>query len=76
MTTIKNSENQEIMTMDMVAEYLQLSKKTIYKMVSQKRIPMVKVGNRNRFIKEEIDGWLHNGATIPIDIPEFPKFNN
>lgn len=76
MNTIKKSGNNSLMTMDMVAEYLQLSKKTIYKMVSQKRIPMVKVGNRNRFIKVEIDGWLHNGATIPIDIPEFPKFNN
>jgi len=64
------------MTTEMVSEYLQLSKKTIYKMVYQKRIPMVKLGNRNRFIKEEIDRWLNNGAKIPVDIPEFPKFNN
>lgn len=76
MNTIKKSGNNSLMTMDMVAEYLQLSKKTIYKMVSQKRIPMVKLGNRNRFIKEEIDVWLHRSATIPIEIPEFPKFNN
>ena len=76
MNTIKKSGNNSLMTMDMVAEYLQLSKKTIYKMVSQKRIPMVKLGNRNRFIKEEIDVWLHSSATIPIEIPEFPKFNN
>jgi len=76
MNTIKKTGNNSLMTMDMVAEYLQLSKKTIYKMVSQKRIPMIKLGNRNRFIKEEIDVWLQRSATIPIEIPEFPKFNN
>ena len=80
MKTINNSENKEIMTMDMVAEYLQLSKSTIYKWVMWKKIPFTKLGRRNRFVKKDIDQWIQNGGTFILeDIPEFPKslkFNN
>jgi excisionase family DNA binding protein len=80
MKTFKNLENKDIMTMDMVAEYLNLSKSTIYKWVMWKKIPCTRIGRRNRFIKKDIDQWIQNGeAFIMEDIPQFPKslkFNN
>lgn len=80
MKTIKKSENKDIMTMDMVAEYLHLSKSTIYKWVMWNKIPCTKLGRRNRFVKKDIDQWIQNGgAFIMEDIPQFPKslkFNN
>lgn len=41
-----------------VAEYLKVSPKTVRKWASEKRLPVVKVGNRNRFRRSDIDRWL------------------
>ena len=48
----------EIMTLKEMAGYLKIGKSTLYKMVREDKIPVVKIANQWRFRKEEIDKWL------------------
>jgi len=50
----------EIMTTKEVAEYLKLTKVTVYKYVKEGTIPGTKIGSRWRFLKEKIDDFLRN----------------
>lgn len=50
--------NQEIMTIDEIAEYLKLKLKTAYALVARGDIPGFKVGGSWRFRKSEIDRWI------------------
>lgn len=57
----------KLMTIDEVAEYLNLSKETLYKKVRKKEIPAIKIGRLWRFQKEAIEKWIEEKAK------EFPK---
>lgn len=46
------------MTLKEVADYLKLSKSTIYRLVQQNQMPAAKIGNQWRFCKEAIDEWV------------------
>lgn len=46
------------MTISDLAEYLQVSKSSLYKLVQDGRVPGQKVGKHWRFHKENIDAWL------------------
>jgi len=48
------------MTLEETAEYLQVSRDSIYRMAQKGEIPASKVGNLWRFKKEEIDEWMKN----------------
>lgn len=48
----------EVMAIDDLAEYLQVSKSSRYKQVQQGKVPGQKVGKHWRFHKEVIDRWL------------------
>ena len=48
----------EIMTIGELAEYLKISKSTLYKLAQQGGLPGQKVGKRWRFHKDAIDYWL------------------
>ena len=50
------------MTLQQVAEYLQLSKDQIYRLAQTGRMPASKVGNRWRFRRERIDSWIEDMA--------------
>ena len=50
------------MTLREVADYLQLSKDSIYRLAQSGRIPASKVGNRWRFKRERIDRWMEDMA--------------
>ena len=50
----------EILTAKELSEYLQLTEVTIYKYVSQGKIPGMKIGSRWRFEKDRIDDLLKN----------------
>lgn len=49
-----------LLNIKQVAEYLQVNKMTIYKLVRQKRIPAFKVASEWRFKRDLIDLWLMN----------------
>jgi len=46
------------LTLEQIAEYLQMSTSSIYKMAQAGKIPAYKVGRQWRFKKEEIDQWV------------------
>ena len=47
-----------VMTVDDLADYLQVGKKTLYKMADDGAIPAVKVAGQWRFYRPTIDAWL------------------
>jgi len=49
---------QELMTIEEVANYLRVKKRTIYDWVKNGKIPAIKAVGQWRFKKEKIDAWL------------------
>ena len=52
------AKRDEIMTMDELAEYLKISKSTLYKLAQEGKLPAQKVGRHWRFHREAVDEWL------------------
>lgn len=48
----------EIFTLDEVAAYLKVGKRTVYRLAAAKKIPAFKVGGTWRFRRQEIDQWI------------------
>ena len=48
----------ELITVEEVASYLRVTKKTIYRLLRQGGIPATKIGRQWRFDKASIDKWL------------------
>ena len=48
----------KLLTVDDLAAYLQVSTKTIYRMLRRGQLPCYRVGSLWRFRKEAIDRWL------------------
>jgi excisionase family DNA binding protein len=65
---MKHSERitRRLLTIDETAEYLGLAPTTLYKMVSQRRLPFVKVGRLLRFDSRLIDEWLQAHTVMPM----------
>jgi excisionase family DNA binding protein len=53
-----------VLTIDELAEYLKISKSTLYKLAQDGRIPGQKVGKHWRFRKDAIDRWLERTPDI------------
>lgn len=54
-------KRDEIMTMDELAEYLKISKSTLYKLAQDNKLPGQKIGKRWRFHKDAVDAWVKHG---------------
>ena len=52
----------DVMTIEQLADYLQIAKSTLYKLAQEGRIPAQKVGKHWRFHKDAIDAWLIEGG--------------
>lgn len=50
------------MTIDDLAVYLKVSRRTIYEWLKTNKIPAVKLVGQWRFKKEKIDAWLEGKA--------------
>ncbi len=48
---------EQLMTIDEVARYMQVSRFTVYRLAKRHSIPATKIGRQWRFQKEEIDRW-------------------
>ena len=57
-----------LMTLEEVAEYLQLCQRSVYRMVHERKIPFFRIGRVYRFSKENLDDWLTKDASqMPED---------
>ena len=63
-TCERGAEIGELRTLEQVARYLNVDKFTVYRLITQKKIPAFKVGNQWRFKQEMIDAWLMAKANI------------
>ncbi len=52
----------EIMTIDEVADYLRINKKTAYRLAGDEKLPGFKVGGAWRFRRAEIETWIDEDA--------------
>jgi len=50
--------DSEVMTIEELAEYLKVSKSSLYKLAQRGKVPGQKVGKHWRFRKATIDQWL------------------
>ena len=55
---------ENLLTADQVAHYLKVDKFTVYRLVSQKKIPAFKVGSQWRFNRRMIDAWLLKNSNL------------
>jgi excisionase family DNA binding protein len=53
-------DNDKIMTLEEVADYLRLTPQTIYTWAQERKIPAVKLGKEWRFKKSLIDKWFND----------------
>jgi len=58
MVTGQDLEKDRLMTLQQVAEYLQIKERTIYGWAQKGQIPSFKLGNVWRFKREDIDLWI------------------
>jgi len=56
-------DSHEVMNIRQASQYLGVSADTLYKYVSEGRIPAFKLGNRWRFMKALLDGWMAEQST-------------
>lgn len=56
---------RDLLTAKEVAEYLRVNQYTIYRLVSQKKLPAFKVGSQWRFERSVLDRWLKKQLNIP-----------
>lgn len=52
------AESREVMNIREAAQYLGISADTLYKYVSEEKIPAFKLGNRWKFKKTILDAWM------------------
>ena len=57
--TMKTGPDQ-IFTLDELAAYLKVGKRTLYRLAAQKEIPAFKVGGTWRFRRSDIDRWIED----------------
>jgi excisionase family DNA binding protein len=49
---------ENLLTTEQVAQYLRIDKFTVYRLVTQGKIPAFKVGNQWRFKRRMVEAWL------------------
>ncbi|MEW6101202.1 MAG: helix-turn-helix domain-containing protein [Candidatus Omnitrophota bacterium] len=50
--------NGGLMTIEELAEYLKVTRRTIYEWLKQNKIPAVKLVGQWRFRRDKIDNWI------------------
>ena len=57
------ADSREVMNIRQASQYLGVSPDTLYKYVSEERIPAFKLGNRWKFKKTILDQWMEENST-------------
>ncbi|HXF74596.1 MAG TPA: helix-turn-helix domain-containing protein [Methylomirabilota bacterium] len=55
---------EQLMTLEQVAEYLNVDKFTVYRLLASKELPAFKVGNQWRFKRKLIENWLKKHSNL------------
>lgn len=65
-----DNPNRRFLDVKEAADYLGLATSTLYTMVSQRRIPFVKMGRRTKFDREKIEPWIARHSVKPTQTKE------
>ena len=57
---MENSMQENLLTTEQVAQYLKIDKFTVYRLVTQGKIPAFKVGTQWRFKRSMVEAWLES----------------
>jgi excisionase family DNA binding protein len=57
---------RRLITIQEAGEYTGLSPHTLYTMVSQRRVPFVKVGRLVKFDQAMLDAWIKQHTVMPM----------
>lgn len=57
-------KEDDLLTTEEVARYLRVDKYTIYRLVSQQKIPAFKIGIQWRFKKSLLERWLRKNLNV------------
>ena len=55
---------KEILTIEQAADYLQIGKRSLYKLAKEGKIPGKKVLNKWRFERESLKAWVRGGHQV------------
>jgi excisionase family DNA binding protein len=55
---------EQLLTLEQVADYLNVDKFTVYRLIAGKDLPAIKVGNQWRFKKHLIENWLKKNSNF------------
>ena len=58
------ADSPEVMNIRQASQYLGVSPDTLYKYVSEEKIPAFKLGNRWKFKKTILDAWMETKSAI------------
>jgi len=61
-------QHKDVMTLREASKYLGVSPDTLYKYLSERRIPAFKLGNRWRFKKDLLDRWMEKVSERVLDV--------
>ncbi|MDD5594717.1 MAG: helix-turn-helix domain-containing protein [Candidatus Omnitrophica bacterium] len=56
--------NSGLMTIDDLASYLKVTRRTIYEWLKHNKIPAVKIVGQWRFKKDKIDAWIEGRTNV------------
>ncbi len=62
------ADAREVMNIRQASQYLGVSPDTLYKYVSEEKIPAFKLGNRWKFKKSILDGWMED-KSLTAEVP-------
>ena len=66
------ADAREVMNIRQASQYLGVSPDTLYKYVSEERIPAFKLGNRWKFKKSILDTWMED-QSLSSEVPRPSK---
>ncbi len=62
-----SSEMNKLLTVEEAVAFLQVSKPTMYRLTSQKKIPFYKIGGSVRFSEAHLIAWLDRHGVVPME---------
>ncbi len=55
---LHKNNSEGLVDMESAAKYLSIKKSSLYQLCMRKKIPVVKIGNLNRFRKSDLDDFI------------------
>ncbi len=55
---------ETLLTLEQVAEYLNVDRYTVYRLLARRQLPAFKVGNQWRFKRRMIETWLTKNSSV------------